>query len=95
MQESTNDLQSLIQTLEQTISKAKEQEQLLIEYPDLHGPVNAGIRGTGDLAQDMDNQVRANTVRIRLLEEQNTRLRKTITKVLRSRKENAEQVCKT
>ena len=40
--------------------------------------------GTGDIAVDMENQVKANSLRIHVLEEQNATLRKTITKMLQA-----------
>ena len=42
--------------------------------------------GTGDLAVDMENQVKANSVRIQILEEQNLKLRNTVTKMLQRQK---------
>ena len=38
--------------------------------------------GTGDIAVDMGNQVKANVMRIHVLEEQNEGLRRSISKVL-------------
>lgn len=38
--------------------------------------------GTGDIATDMENQVKANIMRIQVLEDLNERLRRSITKVL-------------
>ena len=38
--------------------------------------------GTGNIVVDMENQVKANTMRIQVLEEQNEGLRRSITKVL-------------
>lgn len=38
--------------------------------------------GTGDIAVDMENQVKANAVRIQVLEEQNEGLRNSITKIV-------------
>ena len=38
--------------------------------------------GTGDLVLDMENQVKANNVRIELLEKQNEGLRNSITKLM-------------
>ena len=40
--------------------------------------------GTGDLSQDMDNQVKANSIRIRVLEDQNSTLRRSIFKMLQA-----------
>ena len=38
--------------------------------------------GSGDIAKDMENQVKANSIRIKVLEDQNTKLRQTITKMV-------------
>ena len=38
--------------------------------------------GTGNIAVDMENQVAANSVRIKVLEEQNNTLRNTISRML-------------
>ena len=40
------------------------------------------VLGTGDIGVDMDNQVKANSIRIQILEEQNQGLRRTIQKLL-------------
>ncbi|XP_025090515.1 coiled-coil domain-containing protein 157-like isoform X2 [Pomacea canaliculata] len=71
-----------IKELEVQVEQAKERERMLIEYPDLNGPVNPDLHGTGDIATDMENQVKANIMRIQVLEDLNERLRRSITKVL-------------
>jgi hypothetical protein len=40
------------------------------------------ISGTGDITLDMENQVKANSLRIHILEEQNQSLRNSISKML-------------
>lgn len=82
LEESITCLQQNIDTLENKIQEATERERLMIEYPDLNGPVNPDISGTGDIAVDMENQVKANAVRIQVLEEQNEGLRNSITKIV-------------
>jgi hypothetical protein len=37
--------ESQIQLLEQRLEEAKERERLIIEYPDLNGPVNPNLQG--------------------------------------------------
>ena len=39
-------LKSDIEQLENKLEEAVEREKLLIEYPDLHGPVNKDMQGT-------------------------------------------------
>lgn len=82
LEESINSLQQNIDTLEARIEEAAERERLMIEYPDLNGPVNPDLTGTGDIAVDMENQVKANAIRIQVLEEQNEGLRNSITKIM-------------
>jgi hypothetical protein len=42
----------------------------------------SGVPGTGDLVLDMENQVKANTMRIQVLEQQNDGLQRSITKMM-------------
>ncbi len=44
-EQSRGDLQQDVQHLEQKLQKAQEQERLLVEYPDLNGPVNPDFSG--------------------------------------------------
>ncbi|KAL3857715.1 hypothetical protein ACJMK2_012357 [Sinanodonta woodiana] len=82
LEESISSLQSTIETLQEKLEEEKEKERLLVEYPDLNGPVNRDIAGSGDIVYDMENQVKANNSRINLLEEQNEGLRNSIQKIL-------------
>lgn len=45
--------------------------------------------GTGDIVFDMENQVKANTIRIQVLEEQNETLRNSVSKVLNLQQDRA------
>jgi len=47
--------------------------------------------GTGDIAIDMENQVKANAMRIQVLEEQNENLRNSITKIVSLQKGSASR----
>lgn len=89
LQGSITTLKSDIQQLENKLEEAVEREKLLIEYPDLHGPVNPDMQGTGDIVFDMENQVKANTIRIQVLEEQNETLRNSVSKVLNLQQDRA------
>lgn len=50
------------------------------------------LKGTGDIATDMENQVTANTLRIQILEEQNSKLRRTILKLLGMKDDNVGDI---
>ena len=45
LQESMVELQTDIQQLERTLGEAREEQQLLLQYPDLNGPVNTDLQG--------------------------------------------------
>ena len=49
-------------------------------------------KGTGDIVIDMENQVKANSMRIMVLEEQNGALRNSIAKVLDTQKRGPREV---
>uniref|UniRef100_A0A1I8FV07 HAUS augmin-like complex subunit 7 n=1 Tax=Macrostomum lignano TaxID=282301 RepID=A0A1I8FV07_9PLAT len=61
--------------------KSEDEKRLLIEYPDLNGPVNQDVEGTGDPLADMRQQVFANETRIRLLTEQTSSMRRALERV--------------
>ncbi|KAK7474482.1 hypothetical protein BaRGS_00034304 [Batillaria attramentaria] len=82
LEESISRTEAEIQRLESQLVEAKERERMIIEYPDLNGPVNPDLPGTGNIVLDMENQVKANTIRMQVLDEQNEGLKRSITKVL-------------
>ncbi|KAJ8312417.1 hypothetical protein KUTeg_009790 [Tegillarca granosa] len=82
LEKSICSLQDNIKVIEGKLEEAKERERLLIEYPDLNGPVNPDLTGTGDIVRDMENQVHANSIRIQVLEEQNEGLRHSVSKIM-------------
>lgn len=78
---SIKESQETINQLELKLEESKERERMIVEYPDLNGPVNPDLNGTGDIMVDMQNQVKANSIRMRLLEEQNNGLNHSILKL--------------
>ncbi|GFO09866.1 coiled-coil domain-containing protein 157-like isoform x1 [Plakobranchus ocellatus] len=78
---SVKESQEMIRNLESKIEESKERERMIVEYPDLNGPVNPDLSGTGDIVLDMQNQVKANSIRMKLLEEQNSGLSQSILKL--------------
>ncbi|XP_044304828.1 coiled-coil domain-containing protein 157-like [Varanus komodoensis] len=87
LEQSTSDLQRTISELGELVQEMKERERLLVSFPDLHIPVEAQFRGTGDILEDMGKQLQANNIRISILEEENSRLRTAVAKM----KETAQQ----
>jgi hypothetical protein len=103
LEDSKVDLHRELQSTKELLEQVSSEQKLMIEYPDLNGPVNPDIGGnttfhvalflyfslnafliigTGDICQDMQNQVEANSLRIKVLEEQNAALRNSIMKIL-------------
>ncbi|XP_013063905.2 coiled-coil domain-containing protein 157-like [Biomphalaria glabrata] len=67
--------------LKSQLEEVKERERMILEYPDLNGPINRDYQGSGDIATDMNNQIRANQIRIQLLEDQNETLTESVKKI--------------
>lgn len=81
--------------LEQQLKESEEKLQLVVEFPsidakqssqsDKGAPFNGEGPSEADVAQDMERQVMANNIRIMTLEEQNEKLRKSITFLMNAR----------
>ncbi|XP_048582175.1 coiled-coil domain-containing protein 157 isoform X2 [Nematostella vectensis] len=78
-------LQKSSEELQQQLTDTEEKLQMVMEYPTMdgstgHGDANGGGEVTElDVVKDMERQVMANNIRIQLLEEQNDKLRSSIT----------------
>ncbi|ELU04106.1 hypothetical protein CAPTEDRAFT_187561 [Capitella teleta] len=84
LEDERKSVQKELEKMEESLRKVEEEQKLLIEYPDLNGPVNPAINGTNDVCVDMQNQVDANCLRIKILEEQNSVLRNSIMRMLQA-----------
>ncbi|XP_045171608.2 coiled-coil domain-containing protein 157-like isoform X2 [Mercenaria mercenaria] len=92
LEQSITTLETTVESLNDKLEEAKERERLIVGYPDINGPVNPDISGTGDILLDMENQIRANIVRIQLLETQNDGLRNSVRKLQAMQQEQPEYV---
>uniref|UniRef100_A0A8C9BGQ0 Coiled-coil domain containing 157 n=1 Tax=Phocoena sinus TaxID=42100 RepID=A0A8C9BGQ0_PHOSS len=96
LERATADLQLTILERERELVELRERERLLVAFPDLHRPVEAQIQrgrpdgvgcqivgptGSGNVTDDMERQVQANDIRIRVLQEENRRLRSMLSKI--------------
>ncbi|XP_057602195.1 coiled-coil domain-containing protein 157 [Hippopotamus amphibius kiboko] len=97
LEQATTDLRLTISELERELTELRERERLLVAFPDLHRPVEAQIQsrgpgvvqrqitcvpaGSGNVTDDMERQVQANNIRIRVLQEENGRLRSMLSKI--------------
>ncbi|CAI9157305.1 unnamed protein product [Rangifer tarandus platyrhynchus] len=81
LEQATTDLRLTISELERELAELRERERLLVAFPDLHRPAEAQIQSSGDVTDDMERQVQANDIRIRVLQEENGRLRSMLSKI--------------
>ncbi|XP_054450430.1 coiled-coil domain-containing protein 157 [Pteronotus mesoamericanus] len=92
LEQAMMDLQLTVSELERELVELRERERLLVAFPDLHRPVEAQIQtgrassvpiptGSGNVTDDMERQVQANNIRIRVLQEENGRLQSTLSKI--------------
>ncbi|NWX40517.1 CC157 protein, partial [Steatornis caripensis] len=73
--------QANVSKLEEQARELKERERLLVFFPELHVPTETQFESTGSLTEDMEKQLQANSIRIHVLEQENTRLTSTLAKV--------------
>ena len=76
-----DDLKTNLTQLNINLKKFKEKEMLLLQYPDLYGPMPIQHQET-DLITDMESQMQANKHRIELLEAQNETLKISIQRLI-------------
>ncbi|XP_060468715.2 coiled-coil domain-containing protein 157 isoform X2 [Panthera onca] len=81
LEQTTTDLQLTISEMERELMELRERERLLVAFPDLHRPIEAQIPSSGNVTDDMERQVQANDIRIRVLQEENGRLRSMLSKI--------------
>ncbi|NXR69761.1 CC157 protein, partial [Rhadina sibilatrix] len=67
--------------LEEQAQQLRERERLLVFFPDLHIPTETQLESSGNLTEDMESQLQANTIRIEVLERENEQLRALLAKV--------------
>lgn len=84
--------------LEQQLKESEEKLQLVVEFPSIDAAkqqktsqsdkevmFNGDVPSEADVAKDMERQVMANNIRIMTLEEQNEKLRTSITFLMNAR----------
>ncbi|XP_073410919.1 coiled-coil domain-containing protein 157 isoform X2 [Dendrobates tinctorius] len=73
LETSVADVTRRLAELQGCLQEQKEREKLLVCYPDLH-PLPE-FQSSGDITEDMEKQLQANSIRISILEEENSKLR--------------------
>ncbi|NXK98414.1 CC157 protein, partial [Formicarius rufipectus] len=80
-QKSILELQANTSQLEEQAQELRERERLLVFFPELHIPTETQVESSGNLTEDMEKQLQANSIRIGVLERENVRLRTVLAKV--------------
>ncbi|XP_042344953.1 coiled-coil domain-containing protein 157 [Plectropomus leopardus] len=73
--------------LKEHIAALREREKLLVAFPELSPLAQAQPQSTGNVLLDMEQQLQANSIRIKVLEQENTTLHTSLVK-LRERAQN-------
>ncbi|XP_010602082.1 coiled-coil domain-containing protein 157 isoform X2 [Fukomys damarensis] len=81
LEQVTADLRLTVSDLQREMAELREQERLLVAFPDLHRPMEAQIQSSGDVTEDMERQIQANDIRIQVLQEENGRLQSMLSKI--------------
>ncbi|KAG9487159.1 hypothetical protein GDO78_007172 [Eleutherodactylus coqui] len=90
LEESVADVTKQLTELQGCLQEQKEREKLLVCYPDLH-PLPE-FESSGDITEDMEKQIQANSVRICILEEENSKLRVSLHRLGERSKQRALKV---
>ncbi|XP_059511007.1 coiled-coil domain-containing protein 157 isoform X2 [Stegostoma tigrinum] len=92
LENSMTELKQNLSQLESQVQEYKKQRRLLVAFPDLNMPSEILCESTGDIVQDMEKQLQANSLRISILEEENSRLRSTLTKLQETTQQGALKI---
>ncbi|XP_072004973.1 coiled-coil domain-containing protein 157 isoform X2 [Engystomops pustulosus] len=79
LKKSVTDSTKQLLDLQGSLEQQKEREKLLVCYPDLH-PLPE-FESSGDITEDMEKQLQANSIRISILEDENSKLRVSLQKL--------------
>ncbi|MGH0139739.1 UNVERIFIED_CONTAM: hypothetical protein FKN15_028632 [Acipenser sinensis] len=92
LEQSVIELQRSISQLEGQVQEQKEREKLLVSFPDLCDTSQCPLEISLDVVTDMQKQLQANSLRISVLEEDNSRLRNSLSKLRESTPHREYQV---
>ncbi|NXO30962.1 CC157 protein, partial [Cisticola juncidis] len=67
--------------LEEQAQELRERERLLVFFPDLHTPTEMQFESSGNLTEDMESQLQANSIRMEVLQRENAQLQGLLAKV--------------
>ncbi|KAM3611608.1 uncharacterized protein V6R79_021285 [Siganus canaliculatus] len=88
-----DDLKKSVTELNEEVRALKETERLLVAFPELSPLTQAQPQSTGDVLLDMEQQLQANSIRIKVLEQENSSLLSSFVKLReRAQRRDASRV---
>ncbi|XP_022612688.1 coiled-coil domain-containing protein 157 [Seriola dumerili] len=75
------ELKNSVAELKEYVQALKERERLLVAFPELSPLAQAQPQSTGNVLLDMEQQLQANCIRIKVLEQENTTLHSSLEKL--------------
>ncbi|KAG7489937.1 hypothetical protein JOB18_023977 [Solea senegalensis] len=83
------ELQKSVAELKEYVQAMKERERLLVAFPELSPLSRAQPQSTGNVLLDMEKQMQANGIRVKVLEKENVTLRSSLDKLRERERHNA------
>uniref|UniRef100_A0A3Q2CE93 Uncharacterized protein n=1 Tax=Cyprinodon variegatus TaxID=28743 RepID=A0A3Q2CE93_CYPVA len=81
LQTHADELEKRVAQLTEHVNTLRERERLLVLFPELNDWAQTQPQSTGNLILDMEQQQQANSLRIKLLEQENATLQKSLEKL--------------
>uniref|UniRef100_A0A8C9ZP45 Uncharacterized protein n=1 Tax=Sander lucioperca TaxID=283035 RepID=A0A8C9ZP45_SANLU len=86
------ELKNSVAELKEHTQALRERERLLVAFPELSPLAQAKPQSTGNVLLDMEQQLQANSIRINILEQENTTLYSSLVKLRERAQNNATRV---
>ncbi|XP_061842120.1 coiled-coil domain-containing protein 157 isoform X3 [Nerophis lumbriciformis] len=84
-----DEFKTTVTDLKERVKSCTERERLLVAFPDLSPLAHTQPQSTGSVLLDMEQQLQANCMRIRVLEKENTTLNSSLVKLKEAAQHNA------
>uniref|UniRef100_A0A3P8STD2 Coiled-coil domain containing 157 n=1 Tax=Amphiprion percula TaxID=161767 RepID=A0A3P8STD2_AMPPE len=82
-------LKNCVAELKESVKALRERERLLVAFPELTPLAQAQPQSTGNVLLDMEQQLQANNIRIKVLEQENATLHRSLEKLRERAQHNA------
>ncbi|KAG7241472.1 hypothetical protein INR49_025673 [Caranx melampygus] len=89
LETNTGNLKNGVAELKEYVQALKERERLLVAFPELSPLAQAQPQSTGNVLLDMEQQLQANSIRIKVLEQENATLQTSLEKLKERAQHNA------